>query len=600
MDNASINSSFYYNKPQEKSPKNNLNQSNSNIDLINSNQNNLVEECISKMFFYFTLMTDIAKENAPLSKQEEIELLSLKFKKTAEKIHKENNQQLYNSFCIVGNVNNSTIIKPQTSLINNQILHNNIVKSSQNSQIQFNNNSQQQYNSPIVNKFTSTSKDNSLKQQKLAKPNILNHSLFSNKTQDNDLVTIKKFNLFEMSHNNSFDSSSILDLANSANSIRKINSILNQDTKNYLKLKKNIIFNDMKKNEKFELKVLNAICFGNYLVVSFENGQIKVIEKPSIFTLPKEKSKATLSQKSEYRETLTEHKYPVYALLNLSLLNEKEIFISGEWSKEGILILWENKNGNFKMLKKRVFNDGISCFHSYEKGLVIIGFCSGKVNIYNVIEDKIIYKIQSHNKEIRSICSNKSYLISAGRDKKILLWDIGKKAISIFQFRQEHKSWINCLSTMGEDYILSGGGDTTDPYVKIWKFNINKSLKTILLHSDIIVYMSITNFTLTSCSTDGSIKRLKFFDKEMNGKDFYTVIDEFIIPSNIDKLLIIDESPIIEKDEDESFDWKNESLDDDVNLPSKKPKILVNLNENDNGKKQFIVINWKSENLAVY
>lgn len=675
-----------------------LNYSQANIEILS---NNTVEDSISKMFFYFSMIYEIAIEYVPTSKLEEIEIINMKFKKIAEKLHKENNKQILNSFNFNSTNNNSGNNRFNNSNVNSNT---NILSSSFNNNINYNvNNNKALNNLSSLTQIAPTIFDNSLfsniKHDK-SFANNKNINLFTNESNNNDvsydsgnnLINNHASNHYGNSNNLNFNSNLINenhDITNTSiiSKVVLVNS--NKEDKKYLKIKqvielkdsKDIIKENTKENTKlkFNYIAMSALDLNdNYIIIGLENGEIKVISKNN--KNPESKNNHSSGNINfSICQILNNHTYPIYSLCKL----DNSSFVSGEWSKQGKLVFWKtntnntntNTNSNdsshnvFLEFKSKNFNDGVSCMIKIMSGVIAIGFVSGVILFYNIFADKVFNKISLHSKEIRAMSLNNNLLISGGRDKNIFLFDIEAKKKSDFQFNLEHKSWINCLTsfnyidnsgnsgnkktkvinTLSNMFVISGGGDTSDPYVKIWKYGYNKSIRTLLLHSDIIIHLDYNkelDYLITGCY-DGSIKKIRidfnelvcrFSNKSNNNNNnnieenknnsvsgVYHILEEKILGSSIDKLIIVnnDKNNIlslnnnvnVDNNETESeYDWKNQSVEEgdikkklDDKLNNNNNKELVS-NSNNNKEllrnkslnESFVIMKWKNTCLSIY
>lgn len=419
--------------------------------------NEIIEEAVSKMYFYFFLVADIAKESNP-QRKDEIEIITSKFKRVALKIHHESNFNpniLHTSFSM--NINQYNKIKDASGAFHSKV------------------------HSPKKNPFQNT---------------YLNFDNLNNTFSEHS---------FAMSTANE----------------RKIN-------KPQIKAKKIIPTTS---------KPLSIVRLNNdSIVTTHEKGDVSIwnaAKKSLIITFKH-------SESSDYN---------IYSLAKIDEMN----FVTGEWSKDGSVVVWNWDNEKCKSTKRRQFNEGVSYLCKVMSGVVGIGFINGIILSWNIFADKVFNKIELHKKEIRSILITPKFYISGSRDRKIMLWDISTKAKSNFQFKQEHKGWVNCLHHVNyQQTFASGGGDTVDPVIKIWKFNTETSIKTILMHNDVITYLSFNKDSgyLYSSSLDHHLKKF-------NSK--FELQDEYILPISPDRVENVSGNDISE-DEIWVINWKYKNI----------------------------------------
>lgn len=410
---------------------------------------NSVEDAISKMYFYFFLVVDIAKEAVTESKAEEIEGIVFKFKRVAEKIHKESNSILHN--------------QSLTHISSQYVTHR---------------------NSPITqtNSLVSSANQPSsyMKERKLKTQNANDSTTQIVRTENSNISEYSKF-LINRSPSENF-------LVTTSTTVKNIGS-----------------FN-------YKSKPLCITCVENLIVIGHESGELTTI----------------LKDLHEEVSTTKINNFPIYALASLNS-SKGSYFISGEWSTEGMCIAWKKTTEAIEICSKTKFQQQISCLKFNEKpieeSMVYVGLYSGKIIVWDFLKNKTITSIEFHKKEIRSMIIVNSHLLSGGRDKQLLIWDLKIKKKSTFQFKQEHSGWINAICELTNDadglgLVATGSGDTNEPIIKIWRYGVENSLKTLALHTDFIVHLSYDKQTdcLTSLSYDGSIKFTTFNPIEKSSK----------------------------------------------------------------------------------
>lgn len=559
-----------------------INSYRSNLKIADFNKNNsefislfneFIEENLSKMYFYFSLVENIARENniTNIEKLEEIEMISLKFKKSAQNLHKK-----INDINIDNNVNSSKFIKNDSYLV--------LEKSSFN---HFNNDN-------------GKSKSNNFEISKMEKKLVFNKSNFN----EIDFSVNKNMNVSEF---NSYNDDLIINsVSKNLNRVEKSKAKLEIELKNEMK-RFNVFSSSLLENSlKYKLKnvILNIIAIEEKIILTMELGIIIIVSKKSI-----------LENTCIIDQILEDHKFPVYCIEKIN----KNDFITGEWSSNGVIIIWKYNSliQSYYKSFSLSFKLGISFIGHVNDNRIPIGFVNGDIRFISTKTYKVdIILIGCHNKEIRAIALLGSFIASSSRDREIKVWNTNKKNKSEFVFNQEHKGWVNCLLGINLNnidlnndlFLVSGSGDTSDPIIKIWKLGCKNSIKSLLFHSDYIIYLSFDNGNLISASKDGSIKVIKIdfnqvFNYYVNKKTkkenislpTIELVDEIVISENIDKIIKFDEYLCDNKgcvNNNVNYDWKNNSFNEE-------DEDIKNLFVNDK-KVKYIVCNWNSSKFSIY
>ncbi|CAD8101958.1 unnamed protein product [Paramecium sonneborni] len=125
--------------------------------------------------------------------------------------------------------------------------------------------------------------------------------------------------------------------------------------------------------------------------------------------------------------------------------------------------------------------------------VLITGFLSGKINVYNFNQEKLQLRqqLKEHKSEVYCLVFMKesNQFISSGVDKIIIIWSMNNNEWKVQQILEGHTSFIYCLITnIDEDLIISGGDDKS---IKFWKKNQSSCFFTLNAHRGKVLSLSL-------------------------------------------------------------------------------------------------------------
>lgn len=140
----------------------------------------------------------------------------------------------------------------------------------------------------------------------------------------------------------------------------------------------------------------------------------------------------------------------------------------------------EIMNIDTNMVIQRIANDEtVRCFGFSPDGKNLVSAHVNKIKIWDLVTGNLCQILSGHyNSNILSISfsSNGEYIISAGCDKMIRIWDA--KNYALITALSDHTDWVRdvAISPNGE-FIVSGSDDKT---VKIWSTKTRQVLHTLV------------------------------------------------------------------------------------------------------------------------
>lgn len=590
------------------------------MSIIHSNNLNnklnysLIEEELSKLYFYYFLVVDISKPYISNEKKEEIDSISYKFKTISNNLYSTINSlnnnikdNKYNNMHNIDKNNNSiNVVKSKLSKENNMNIaksnitrninyrsfNNNVSRNTINTykkvnanknEINNNNNSNNNENSFTYRSSVYYNSNTKLKNLKLLPDNINSSKII---ISDDNKITIKNYNKIKsyiakkpgISFVNDFNDvkSSLSECNFYKNSFMsnfnrpEYNSFISPKKSNYTNLSYIEQYNSIKKDKTslaINLYNKSALVFINikyYLIIGISTGEVvfyNVLTNKDCITSFKLNDIIKLSDNM------------IYTLDSINENSLKTVNIAcSDWCEKSKLIFVSKNNIDNKAIVEYSdqLNECISSIKCYNNSLLIIGYISGSLSIYNTEIKKVLIDVNNyHYKEIMSIASisNKqnNLIVTASKDKTLLLYNMQYNNINKFQFKKEHLSWINVVTLINKDYnlIASGSGNSNESSIKLWVIDVEHSIKTLNIHSDYIVnilYNKINN-DLISISNEGNIKITTLIYKFNNNKLLIDYNDkkEYSEDSAIDRCIILDADNYV-------IDDNNEYKSNDINI----------------------------------
>lgn len=137
-----------------------------------------------------------------------------------------------------------------------------------------------------------------------------------------------------------------------------------------------------------------------------------------------------------------------------------------------IVFKWNIDNG--EIVKK--FDDlhaiVIKCF-AYRTSELFTGSIDTTVIRWDAISGESIFRYIMRIKKLRAVAAWKNYVMSAGEDIEINIWDASIDSIEPVAVIVDHFLAINCL-TVYDDFLYSGSSDTTVKQWNLTQFALNK------------------------------------------------------------------------------------------------------------------------------
>lgn len=137
------------------------------------------------------------------------------------------------------------------------------------------------------------------------------------------------------------------------------------------------------------------------------------------------------------------------------------------------VIKWNIEDG--QILKRfPVFHAiGIMCF-AYRSFNLYTGSIDSTVLQWNAVTGGPLFRYAGRNTKLRAVAAWKQFVISAGEDLEIKVWDASKDSIEPFQVLFDHLNSINCL-TVYENDLYSGSSDFTVKQWDLMRFALSKA-----------------------------------------------------------------------------------------------------------------------------
>ncbi|CAL1530198.1 unnamed protein product [Lymnaea stagnalis] len=175
-----------------------------------------------------------------------------------------------------------------------------------------------------------------------------------------------------------------------------------------------------------------------FLCVGTEKGSILV------FNLPPKGPNVTLE------DTLTGHKSPV-----TDLASEKDTLVSADGL--GYIIVWKAKGSSFTQVSS-MRGDGWACNSlAIWKGIVVGGYASGHLRVYNGNTGVIGAEVAAHARAINAIDVSREsgMLISVSDDTFFRLWQLRPMNVPQIEFR--HSECVSDLQLVGGQFVDDQG-----------------------------------------------------------------------------------------------------------------------------------------------
>lgn len=215
--------------------------------------------------------------------------------------------------------------------------------------------------------------------------------------------------------------------------------------------------------------------------------------------------------------TTKEHSSFIYTMAKLQ---EDGMFISGEFTEQAVVIVWEFTNMS-AVIKKKVSleNGGVWVLCVLNPDLIACGMENSNILVWD-LNNKFVYKRKEENKpsgkngkksfkqkssEYNSlsiknkICTHTGYvksliyikekdlLLSGGSDCKIVTTKLSNSGFSTSElFNTEHTGIILSFCYFLEQFLASSDDNAT---IKIWKFEQRNSFKTIQVHLNAVTQL---------------------------------------------------------------------------------------------------------------
>lgn len=190
-------------------------------------------------------------------------------------------------------------------------------------------------------------------------------------------------------------------------------------------------------------------------------------------------------------------------------------------------------------LKSIMFkNKGIFTICHFKETLVFCGMRNGSIFVWDIANNKALQKLNNHKGPVLCLCYNKNKLFSGSDDRKIICIDTQDIKPDSNQFDVEHTHYVLSITAIREDETIVSG--SYDQFIKIWKYGISQSLKTIHIHNGFI-YSLIFDFDNDLLISGSEDKTIRFTELKFKG-----------LPEQKEKL------PVEKKDFSNSYDFNTQ------------------------------------------
>jgi WD40 repeat protein len=215
--------------------------------------------------------------------------------------------------------------------------------------------------------------------------------------------------------------------------------------------------------------------------------------------------------------TTKEHASFIYTMAKLC---EDSMFVSGEFTEQGVAIVWEFTNTTSTIKKKvSLENSGIWVLCVINPDLIACGMENSNILIWD-LNNKFVYKrkeeskptgkngkksfkqksteyntlniknkISTHTGYVKSLIyiKNKDLLLSGGSDCKIVTTKLSNSGFSTSElFNTEHTGIILSFCYFLEEYLASSDDIGV---IKIWRFDQRNSIRTIQVHLNAVTQL---------------------------------------------------------------------------------------------------------------
>jgi WD40 repeat protein/DNA-binding SARP family transcriptional activator len=193
------------------------------------------------------------------------------------------------------------------------------------------------------------------------------------------------------------------------------------------------------------------------------------------------------------------------ASVNAGVFNSNGNYVATT-SSDGTVRVWDANSGD-ELLKLNLISPASIAFHpnGYQLVIAIDLESNGAIEIWDVTSGENVLTLNGHNRGTVAVAFSKdgAYLISAGRDAKIRMWNVvdGKELVTL-----DESIPIYSLALQPDGKQIATGG--IDGIVRIWDLESEILLFELNGHTDIvssIVYSPDSKYLATS-SIDGSTK----------------------------------------------------------------------------------------------
>lgn len=179
-------------------------------------------------------------------------------------------------------------------------------------------------------------------------------------------------------------------------------------------------------------------------------------------------------------------------------------------TKDGYLNIW-NKVTKVYQTSILVDRKGLSSvvLDDHEKLILVGGL--GRIYAYDSINYTHVTTLGEHNGPLHAMSTffnktnSKSYLLSAGEDKTLILWDVQK--FSVQRKMYGHSSSVTCVEVFNPydavteslyPIIISGSRDRS---IRVWNFNNGNLIRTLFGHDERVISLSVSFFINSGMSS---------------------------------------------------------------------------------------------------
>ena len=140
------------------------------------------------------------------------------------------------------------------------------------------------------------------------------------------------------------------------------------------------------------------------------------------------------------------------------------------YSSKEIILDSSNKRDNISISLKNNSENSIQTIANNSKYFVI-GYDNGDLSMWDLFpKSNKIHDLIGHQKTINIIYMNEEYIVSAGEDNFIFVWDI---ELGILLSRLPTLIWCTWALVFNNRYLVSGGEDNEFNRIEVWNFSDN-------------------------------------------------------------------------------------------------------------------------------